>query len=90
MKINLFRVHAQEPEVYDIADSQTVGQAIERVGDPEFSAAILDSSGIRRFVSVYLGVPGAGVRNVKLEQGMETAIKKGENLTILIADPFTS
>ena len=87
MKINVFVPESQEPLTFEISDSERVDQAISQIGDPNLQARLVDESGIKRYVSAYLGVPGMGVRNVKLEQGMETAIKNGEELTLLIADP---
>ena len=87
MKINVFVPESQEPLTFEISDAEKVEQAIVQIGDPNLQARLVDESGIKRYVSAYLGVPGRGVRNVKLEQGMETAIKNGEDLTLLIADP---
>ena len=87
MKINVFVPESQESLTFEISDAQKVDQAISLIGDPNLQARLVDESGIKRYVSAYLGVPGMGVRNVKLEQGMETAIKNGEELTLLIADP---
>lgn len=87
MKINVFVPESQEPLTFEISDAEKVEQAIVQIGDPNLQARLVDESGIKRYVSAYLGVPGMGVRNVKLEQGMETAIKNGEELTLLIADP---
>lgn len=90
MKINLYRQSSEEPEIFDVQGASTVGEALAAITNPEFQQSVLDSSGIRRFVSAYLGVPGQGVRNVRSELGMETAIKEGEVLTLLIADPYTT
>ena len=87
MKINVFVPESQEPLTFEISDAEKVEQAIVQIGDPDLYARLVDESGIKRYVGAYLGVPGTGVRNVKLEQGMETAIKNGEELTLLIADP---
>ena len=87
MRINVFVPESQESLTFEISDSERVDQAISQIGDPNLQARLIDESGIKRYVSAYLGVPGMGVRNVKLEQGMETAIKNGEELTLLIADP---
>ena len=87
MKINLYHPESNEPEIFDIPTVATVGEAIAGVAVDGFQDRILDSSGIRRFVSAYLGVPRQGVRNVKLEGGTEAAIKNGEELTLLIAEP---
>ena len=87
MKINVFVPESQESLTFEISDAEKVDQAISQIGDPNLQARLVDESGIKRYVSAYLGVPGRGVRNVKLEQGMETAIKNGEDLTLLIADP---
>ena len=87
MRINVFVPESQESLTFEISDSERVDQAILQIGDPNLQARLIDESGIKRYVSAYLGVPGMGVRNVKLEQGMETAIKNGEELTLLIADP---
>lgn len=87
MRINVFVPESQESLTFEISDSERVDQAISQIGDPNLQARLVDESGIKRYVSAYLGVPGMGVRNVKLEQGMETAIKNGEELTLLIADP---
>ena len=87
MRINVFVPESQESLTFEISDAEKVDQAISQIGDPNLQARLVDESGIKRYVSAYLGVPGMGVRNVKLEQGMETAIKNGEELTLLIADP---
>ena len=87
MKINLFHPESSEPEIFEVPAVATVGEALASVSHEGFQDRILDSSGIRRFVSAYLGVPGQGVRNVKLDGGTETAIKTGEELTLLIAEP---
>lgn len=87
MRINVFVPESQESLTFEISDSERVDQAISQIGDPNLQARLVDESGIKRYVSAYLGVPGRGVRNIKLEQGMETAIKNGEELTLLIADP---
>lgn len=87
MRINVFVPESQESLTFEISDAEKVDQAISQIGDPNLQARLIDESGIKRYVSAYLGVPGMGVRNVKLEQGMETAIKNGEELTLLIADP---
>lgn len=87
MRINVFVPESQESLTFEISDAEKVDQAISQIGDPNLQARLVDESGIKRYVSAYLGVPGRGVRNVKLEQGMETAIKNGEDLTLLIADP---
>lgn len=87
MRINVFVPESQESLTFEISDAEKVDQAISQIGDPNLQARLVDESGIKRYVSAYLGVPGMGVRNVKLEQGMETAIKNGEDLTLLIADP---
>ena len=87
MRINVFVPESQESLTFEISDAEKVDQAISQIGDPNLQARLVDESGIKRYVSAYLGVPGRGVRNVKLEQGMETAIKNGEELTLLIADP---
>lgn len=89
MRINVFVPESQESLTFEISDAEKVDQAISQIGDPNLQARLVDESGIKRYVSAYLGVPGMGVRNVKLEQGMETAIKNGEELTLLIADPHT-
>ena len=90
MKINIFLRDSSEPICVEVTGANTVAEALTLVEDPELLNALLDSSGTRRHVSAYLGVPRAGVRNIKSEQGMETAIKPGEELTFLIADPFTN
>jgi hypothetical protein len=90
MKINIFLRNSSEPICVEVTGANTVAEALTLVEDPELLDALLDSSGIRRHVSAYLGVPREGVRNIKSEQGMETAIKPGEELTFLIADPFTN
>lgn len=90
MKINVFVPESPGPLVSDVVGATTVGQALEQLQDPNLRVRLVDESGIKRYVSAYLGVPGMGVRNVKLEQGMETAIKEGEELTLLIADPHIS
>ena len=87
MKINLYTSQSGDPQIFAVESVKTVGDCLAGL-DQTVQNMILDSSGVRRFVSVYLGVPGQGVRNVKTEQGLETAIKGGEELTILIADPF--
>ena len=87
MRINVFVPESQESLTFEISDAEKVDQAISQIGDPNLQARLVDESGIKRYVSAYLGVPGRGVRNIKLEQGMETAIKNGEELTLLIADP---
>ena len=88
MKINLFLRNSSEPICVEVDGANTVAEALTLVADPELLEVLLDSSGIRRHVSAYLGIPREGVRNIKSEQGMETAIKQGEELTFLIADPF--
>lgn len=88
MKIKVFHRNSSEPTCLEVDGANTVAEALNLVESPELREVLLDSSGIRRHVSAYLGVPRAGVRNIKSEQGMETAIKKGEELTFLIADPF--
>jgi hypothetical protein len=90
MKINLFLRNSSEPICVEVDGANTVAEALTLVADPELLEVLLDSSGIRRHVSAYLGIPREGVRNIKSEQGMETAIKQGEELTFLIADPFTN
>jgi hypothetical protein len=90
MKIKVFFRNSHEPTCIEVSEAQTVAEAIDLIENPEIRESLLDSSGIRRYVSAYLGVPHQGVRNIKLEQGMETAIKKGEELTFLIADPFAN
>lgn len=90
MKIRVFFRNSAEPTCIDVSRANTVAEALDLIDDPEIRDSLLDSSGIRRYVSAYLGVPKEGVRNIKLEQGMETAIKKGEELTFLIADPFAN
>ncbi len=90
MKINLFLRNSSEPICVEVDGANTVAEALTLVADPELLEVLLDSSGIRRHVSAYLGIPREGVRNIKSEQGMETAIKPGEELTFLIADPFTN
>ena len=90
MKIRVFFMNSAEPTCIDVSRANTVAEALDLIDDPEIRDSLLDSSGIRRYVSAYLGVPKEGVRNIKLEQGMETAIKKGEELTFLIADPFAN
>jgi len=90
MKINLFLRNSSEPICVEVTGANTVAEALTLVEDPELLEVLLDSSGIRRHVSAYLGIPRAGVRNIKSEQGMETAIKQGEELTFLIADPITN
>jgi hypothetical protein len=87
MKINFYTSQSDDPQIFDVESAGTVGDCFVGL-DQSVREMILDSSGVRRFVSVYLGVPGQGVRNVKTEQGLETAIKSGEELTVLIADPF--
>ena len=87
MRINVFVPESQESLTFEISDAEKVDQAISQIGDPNLQARLVDESGIKRYVSAYLGVPGRGVRNVKLEPGMDTAIKNGEDLTLLIADP---
>ena len=87
MKINLYTSQSNDAQVFEVDHANTVGDCFAQL-DSGVQDLILDSSGVRRFVSVYLGVPEHGVRNVKTEQGMETAIKSGEELTVLIADPF--
>lgn len=90
MKINVFVPESLSPLIYDAIGAGNVGQAIDQLEDFDLRVRLVDESGIKRYVSAYLGVPGSGVRNVKLEQGMETAIKEGEELTLLIADPHIS
>ncbi len=90
MKIRVFFRNSPDPTCIDISEAQTVAEALDLIDSPEIRESLLDSSGIRRYVSAYLGVPTQGVRNIKLEQGMETAIKKDEELTFLIADPFVN
>ena len=90
MRINIFVPESSGPLVFDAVGAMTVGQAIALLHDPDLRVRLVDESGIKRYVSAYLGVPGMGVRNVKLDQGMETAIKEGEELTLLIADPHIS
>ncbi len=90
MKINIFLRNSSEPICVEVTGANTVAEALTLVADPELLEVLLDSSGIRRPVSAYLGIPREGVRNIKSEQGMETAIKPGEELTFLIADPFTN
>ena len=90
MKINIFLRNSSEPICVEVTGANTVAEALTLVEDPELLEVLLDSSGIRRHVSAYLGIPREGVRNIKSEQGMETAIKPGEELTFLIADPFTN
>lgn len=87
MKLNIFVPESSGPLVFDAVGAMTVGQAIEQLHDSDLRVRLVDESGIKRYVSAYLGVPGMGVRNVKLDQGMETAIREGEELTLLIADP---
>ncbi len=90
MKISIFLRNSSEPTCVAVEGANTVAEALQLMEDSELREALLDSSGIRRHVSAYLGVPREGVRNIKSEQGMETAIKAGEELTFLIADPFTN
>lgn len=90
MKISIFLRNSSEPTCVEVEGANTVAEALKLMEDPELRETLLDSSGIRRHVSAYLGVPREGVRNIKSEQGMETAIKAGEELTFLIADPFTN
>ena len=87
MKINLYTPQSGDPQIFHVENVEIVGDCFAEL-DQVVQEKILDSSGVRRFVSVYLGVPGQGVRNVKTERGLETAIKSGEELTVLIADPF--
>lgn len=87
MWINIFSKNEIEPRLIEVADTQTVSEALDLIENQDLRSALLDSSGIRRHVSAYLGMPRQGVRNVKLERGMETTIHKGEELTLVIADP---
>lgn len=87
MWINIFSKNEIEPWLIEVADTQTVSEALDLIENQDLRSALLDSSGIRRHVSAYLGMPRQGVRNVKLERGMETTIHKGEELTLVIADP---
>lgn len=87
MRINIFSKNEIEPRLIEVADTQTVSEALDLIENQDLRSALLDSSGIRRHVSAYLGMPRQGVRNVKLERGMETTIHKGEELTLVIADP---
>lgn len=87
MRINIFSKNEIEPRLIEVADTQTISEALDLIENQDLRSALLDSSGIRRHVSAYLGMPRQGVRNVKLERGMETTIHKGEELTLVIADP---
>jgi len=87
MKISLYTPQSGDPQIFHVENVEMVGDCFAGL-EQTVREMILDSRGVRRFVSVYLGVPGQGVRNVKTEQGLETAIKSGEELTVLIADPF--
>lgn len=88
MRINIFSKNEIEPRLIEVADTQTISEALDLIENQDLRSALLDSSGIRRHVSAYLGMPQQGVRNVKLERGMETTIHKGEELTLVIADPL--
>lgn len=88
MRINIFSKNEIEPRLIEVADTQTISEALDLIENQDLRSALLDSSGIRRHVSAYLGMPRQGVRNVKLERGMETTIHKGEELTLVIADPL--
>lgn len=92
MKITIYLPEGGDPiqALVDVPAGQSISTALDLLTSGEHAdlcELFLDSAGFRRYTSVYLGVPGEGVRNVKLAQGMQTAIKSGEELTILIAGP---
>ncbi len=63
-------------------EAATVGEALDALyaQHGELKARIADDNGLRRFVNVYVGG-----EDIRFLQGLETAVKDGDEVTILPA-----
>ena len=75
MKINIFVPESLEPHIFEVSDVRTVSQAVQNLDNADLRARLVDESGLRRYVSAYLGVPGC-CRQVRLTFLHDTGVKE--------------